>query len=171
MLWRGKSRSPMMTHQFALPRRSWRPTSPNSARGSRRRRGRRRLDPSRCHGWTFRAELNFGPTSSSRCAATPGNLRLPPDDRAGRSLPRSLREGGCDIITVMPKQAPHLHRSLQTVSRSERKRVLHQSGDAGKRHRICPRHRRSRSCDDGQSWLRRPEVHRRDGGEDPRISQ
>lgn len=62
----------------------------------------------------------------------------------------AFAKAGCDIITVHAEAGPHLHRSLQTVK------------SLGKRNRICPRHRRSRSRDDGQSRLRRPEVHRRD---------
>ena len=78
--------------------------------------GRRRLDPSRRDGRAFRSQHHL------RAAADQGDprphrqaVRLPFDDRAGRSLSRGLRRAGCDSITVHAEAGPHLDRSLQAI--------------------------------------------------------
>ena len=130
-------------------------------RGRSRRRGRRRLDPSRRHGRPFRAQHHL------RSAGDQGDprphrqgLRLPSDDRAGRPLSRRLRRS----------RLRHHHRACRGRAasrplaagdpepRQEGRRVA-QPGDAGKRHRICARPARPGPADDGQSGLRRPGLH------------
>ena len=86
--------------------------------------GRRRLDPSRRDGRPFRAQHHLRPAGGRGAAAAQRQaVRLPPDDRAGRPLSRSLRQGRRRHHHRPGRGGQHLDRSLQPSARSARRRA------------------------------------------------
>ena len=66
------------------------------------------------------------------------DLRRASDDRAVRSLSRSLRQGRLRHITVHAEAGPHLHRSLQAIRALGKKAgVSLNPGTPVERDRIC----------------------------------
>ena len=129
--------------------------------GARRRCGGCGLDPCRRHGRALRAQhLDRSRRGEGAAPAHPEGARCASDDRALRSLSRSLRQGR--------RRHHHGSRGSGTArapfaaddprARQEGRRDA-QPRHAGEHDRAGHRSRRSHPGDVGQSRLRRPELH------------
>ena len=94
-------------------------------------------------------------------------LRLSPDDRALRSVSRSLRQGG-RRSHYRPRRGDKASRPLAAGDPLARQKGGRgdQSRNAGERDRICARPARPDPGHDRQSGLRRPGVHSRHARQD-----
>ena len=130
-------------------------------RSPRRRCGRRRLDPSRRDGRAFRPQHFLRPRChQGDASAQQEDLRRASDDRALRSLSRSLRQGRLRSHHGACRGRPASASLAAGDPRARQEsRRLAQSGHADQRHRICDRPDRSGAGDVGQSRLRRPGLH------------
>ena len=141
---------------------------PARRRGARGRCRRRRLDPCRRDGRALRAQhLHRARRGEGAAPAHQEDIRRPSDDRAVRSLSRSLRQGrlrhhhgACGGRPAHPPLAAGDPRARQEGRRHA------QSRHAGKHDRAGDRPGRSHPGDVGQSGLRRAGLHPLRGRED-----
>ena len=116
----------------------------------------------------FVPNITFGPPVIKAIRGrTDKVVRLPPDDRAGRSLSRRLRRGRLRHHhgACRGRAASRPLAAGDPRARQEGRRVA-QSVDARKRHRVRARPARPRPADDRQSRLRRPGLHPGRGRQD-----
>jgi ribulose-phosphate 3-epimerase len=119
----------------------------------------------------FVPNITFGPdVHEGDAPAHQKDLRRPSDDRAGRSLPRGLRQGRRRSSSpCMPRPARIcIARCRRSRRLGKKAGVVLNPGTPASADRACDRPDRPDPGDDGQSRLRRPELHPLRARQDPR---